>query len=68
MLFIIFGGQYIHYMSYKSYYLENAANTPHTHLSEAEIREQVIADLSNNTTTDVSGATTSTSTSTSISM
>lgn len=65
MLFIIFGGQYIHYMSYKSYYLENAANTPHTHLSEAEIREQVIADLSNNTTTDVSGATTSTSTSTS---
>jgi hypothetical protein len=62
MLFIIFGGQYIHYMSYKSYYLENAVNTPHTHLSEADIRKQVISDLSNNTTTDVSGATTSTST------
>ena len=23
MLFLIFGGQYIHYMSYRSYYLEN---------------------------------------------
>lgn len=69
MLFIIFGGQYIHYMSYKSYYLENAANTPHTHLSEAEIREQILADLSNNeaTTKDVSGATTSTSTSSDVS-
>ena len=79
MLFLIFGGQYIHYMSYRSYYLENSATNPHTHLTEEEIREQILADMSNNDTstsgstteptsttssTDVSGANTSSPTST----
>ena len=67
MLFLIFGGQYIHYMSYRSYYLENSATNPHTHLTEQEIRQQILADMSNNDTSTSESTTEPTSTSSSTS-
>ena len=66
MFFLIFGGQYIHYMSYRSYYLENSATNPHKHLQEEEIRKQILADISNNdTSTETTGTSSSTNTSSS---